>query len=152
MKQSSGAVSEIMALEIKNLNKSYRDFKLDNLNLSLPSGCIMGLVGENGAGKSTTIKLILDMIRPDSGTITVMGKSNKEDRRISRDDVGVVLDEVGISGCLTAVQVGKIMSSMYRRWDGDAYKKYLKTFSVPENKKFDELSKGNKMKLGIAIA
>ena len=62
------------ALEIKNLTKHYGDFTLDNLNLTLPSGCIMGLIGENGAGKSTTIKLILDMIRRDEGTITLLGR------------------------------------------------------------------------------
>ena len=66
------------ALEISNLTKSYPGFMLDHLNLTLPSGCIMGLIGENGAGKSTTIKLILDMIHQDSGTITILGKDNSE--------------------------------------------------------------------------
>lgn len=66
------------ALEIRNLTKSYPGFTLDNLNLALPSGCIMGLIGENGAGKSTTIKLIIDMIHKDSGSIIILGKDNTE--------------------------------------------------------------------------
>lgn len=97
------------ALEIKNLTKSYPDFTLDNLNLTLPSGCIMGLVGENGAGKSTTIKLILDMIHKDSGSITILGRDNGDNIKLTKEDIGVVLDEVGIPECLTVNQVGKVM-------------------------------------------
>ena len=66
------------ALEIKNLAKTYQDFRLENLTLTLPTGCIMGLIGENGAGKSTTIKLILNMIHKESGSITILGKDNQE--------------------------------------------------------------------------
>lgn len=100
------------ALEIKNLTKSYPDFTLDNLNLTLPSGCIMGLVGENGAGKSTTIKLILDMIHKDSGSITILGRDNGDNIKLTKEDIGVVLDEVGIPECLTVNQVGKVMKHM----------------------------------------
>ena len=95
------------AIEIKNLTKTYPDFRLENLNLTLPSGCIMGLIGENGAGKSTTIKLLLNMIRRDSGTITIMGKDNREHIRLLKEDIGVVLDEVGFPECLNARQVNK---------------------------------------------
>ena len=94
------------ALEIKNLTKSFTGFKLDNLSLTLPSGCIMGLIGENGAGKSTTIKLILDMIHKDSGAITILGKDNEDNIRLTKEDVGVVMDEAGIPECLTTKQVG----------------------------------------------
>ena len=83
------------AIEIKNLSKRYPGFALDNLNLTLPQGYIMGLIGENGAGKSTTIKLILNMIKRDSGTITILGKDNRDNIRLSKEDIGVVLDEVG---------------------------------------------------------
>ena len=92
------------ALEIRNLCKAYPGFQLDNLNLTIPRGCILGLIGENGAGKSTTIKLILDLIRKSSGSITILGQ---EHTRLNREDIGVVLDEVGIPECLTASQVGR---------------------------------------------
>lgn len=83
------------AIEIRDLSKNYSGFQLNHLNLTLPSGCIMGLIGENGAGKSTTIKLILDMIQRDSGTITIYGQDNRENMQLTREDIGVVLDEVG---------------------------------------------------------
>jgi ABC-2 type transport system ATP-binding protein len=100
------------ALEIKNLTKSYPGFTLDNLNLTLPSGCIIGLIGENGAGKSTTIKLVLDMLHKDSGTIRIFGKDNGENIQLTKEDIGVVLDEVGIPECLTVGQVGKVMKTL----------------------------------------
>ena len=140
------------AIEIKDLCKSYSGFKLDHLNLTLPSGCIMGLVGENGAGKSTTIKLILDMIKRDSGAITVLGKDNKDNFLLTKEDIGVVLDEVGIPSCLNARQVGKIMKHTFRNWDDAAYFAYLRKLSIPKDKQFKEFSRGMKMKLGIAVA
>lgn len=140
------------ALEIKNLTKRYGDFCLDNLNLTLPSGCIMGLIGENGAGKSTTIKLILDMIRRDEGTITLLGRDNRENITLTKQDIGVVLDEVGIPACLSAVQVGKVMARTFTRWDKELYADYLKKLNLPEKRPFKEYSKGMKMKLGIAVA
>ena len=80
------------ALEIKNLTKRFPGFRLDGLNLTLPSGCVMGLIGENGAGKSTTIRLILDMLHSDSGSITILGRDNRENSRLTKEEVGVVLD------------------------------------------------------------
>ncbi len=140
------------AIEIKDLCKSYGDFSLDHLNLILPTGCIMGLIGENGAGKTTTIKLILDMIKRDSGQITLLGKDNREDIRLLKEDIGVVLDNVGISSCLTAVQVGKIMKHVFQNWDEGAFEACLSRLSLPKTKPFGEFSRGMKMKLGIAVA
>ena len=140
------------ALEIRGLTKDYGAFCLRNLNLTLPSGCILGLIGENGAGKSTTIKLILDMIRKDEGTVTILGQDNQKNLRDLKQDIGVVLDEVGIPECLTPLQVGKIMAGTFTRWEDGLYREYLRRFSLPEKKPFKELSKGMKMKLGLAVA
>lgn len=140
------------AIEIKDLTKSYTGFTLSHLNLTLPGGCIMGLVGENGAGKSTTIKLILNMLKKDDGSITILGKDNQDNIKCIKEEIGVVLDEVGFPECLTAVQVGKIMKNSYRKWDEAEYNNLLKKLSVPENKSFQEYSSGMKMKLGIAVA
>ena len=137
------------ALEIRSLQKHRKGFSLDGINLTLPAGCIMGLIGENGAGKTTTIKLMLDMIRKDGGTVRILGKDSAE---ISKEDIGVVLDEVGLPTCLTACQVDKIMSKAYTQWSSDEFFAYLKRLNVPENKAFSELSRGMKMKLGIACA
>ncbi len=140
------------ALEIKNLTKTYPGFTLDNLNLTLPSGCIMGLIGENGAGKSTTIKLIFDMIHKDSGIVTILGKDNEESIELTKEDIGVVMDEVGIPECLTVKQVGKVMKNTFHNWDDGEYYRLIEKLALPGNKQFKEFSRGMKMKLGIAIA
>ena len=140
------------ALEIKNLTKAYPGFTLDNLNLTLPSGCILGLIGENGAGKSTTIKLILDMIHKDSGSIIILGKDNTDSIELTKEDIGVVMDEVGIPECLTVKQVGNVMKNTFCNWDDAEYARLVQKLALPDKKQFKEFSRGMKMKLGIAIA
>lgn len=137
------------ALEIEGITKHRDGFSLSGINLTLPSGCIMGLIGENGAGKTTTIKLVLDMIKRDGGTVRMLGKKSSE---ISREDIGVVLDEVGLPSCLTAKQVDKIMQRAYKNWSSEEFFSYLGRLNVPEDKAFSTLSRGMKMKLGIACA
>lgn len=140
------------ALEIYNLTKSYPGFTLENLNLTLPSGCIMGLIGENGAGKSTTIKLILNMIHKDSGSITILGKDNTDNMELTKEDIGVVMDEVGIPECLTVKQVENVMRHTFRNWDAAEFSYLVQKLALPDKKPFKEFSRGMKMKLGIAIA
>ena len=140
------------ALEIKKLTKSFKEFKLDDINLTLPGGCIMGLIGENGAGKSTLIRLILDMLHKDSGTVTVLGKDNGDNLKLTKEEIGVVTDEIGIPECLNAKQVGKIMKHTFKSWDDKTYKNYLVKLAIPDNKQFKDFSRGMKMKLGIAVA
>ena len=140
------------ALEIRDLTRHFGDFTLDSLNLTLPGGCILGLIGENGAGKSTTIRLILGMLRPDGGTVTILGRDNRDNLALTKQDIGVVLDEVGIPECMTPKQVGIVMADVFTRWDVKTYEGLLERFSLPENKKFKEFSRGMKMKLGLAVA
>ena len=137
------------AIEIRNLTKHYVGFSLENLNLTLPSGCIMGLVGENGAGKSTTIRMLLGMARPDGGEITVFGQ--KMDAGL-RERIGVVLNEPGYPGCMTAAQIGKMLAGLYKGWAKDTFEGYLTSLRIPENKPFKDFSKGMKMKLCLAAA
>lgn len=139
------------ALEIRSLTKTYPGFTLGPLDLTLPSGCILGLIGENGAGKSTTIKLILNMLHQNSGTITILGKDSRESV-LARQDLGVVMDEQGIPPALNARQVGNIMKNIFRNWDMGAYVSYISALEIPEKKPFKDFSRGMKMKLGIAIA
>ena len=141
------------AIELSHINKSFGDFAIRDLNLTVPSGTICGLVGENGAGKSTTIRLLMGALRPDSGTASVLGVdvSSPEFRDV-KEDVGVVLDEAYFPESLNAVQVGKIMAATYRRWDQRLYDSYLKRFDLPEKKQFKDFSRGMRMKLAIAVA
>ncbi len=137
------------AIEIKNLTKKYKGFSLDNISFTLPSGCILGLIGENGAGKSTTIKAILDMIKPDSGEINVLGQKMSADLK---NDIGVVLDEIGLPETININNVNSIMKKMFKNWDQKRFFDTVDNFSLPKDKLFKDFSKGMKMKLGIAIA
>ena len=143
---------ETNALEINDLNKIYPGFSLNHLNLTLPSGCILGLIGENGAGKTTTIKLILDIIKKDSGSIRILGRDCTSATTILKEEIGVVLDEVGFQECLTPLQIGRIMKDIFHNWDPSLYDQYLQKFNLPNKKEFGKFSKGMKMKLGIAVA
>lgn len=137
------------AIEIKNLSKSYKEFKLDNVSFTLPGGCIMGLVGENGAGKSTTIKLILNMIKKDSGEIKLLGKDYT---KCSMEDIGIVTEENGFPECLNAKDMNTIFKNIYKNWNEQKYSDYVNAFHIPLTKKIKEFSKGMKMKLYIAAA
>lgn len=137
------------ALELRGVTRTLGDFKLGPLDLTLPQGCILGLIGKNGAGKSTTIKLILEMLRMEAGTIRVLGS---DDLTGIRAELGVVPDTVGLPLCLTAKQAGKVMAGIYKNWDGSLYDSLLRRLEVPRDKKFKDLSKGMRMKLGIAMA
>lgn len=139
-------------LEIRDLTKEYKDFKLDHISFSLPSGCIMGLIGENGAGKSTTIKLIMDTIKRDEGEIFLFGKDNRSNFKAIKEDIGVVLDETGFPEWITVNELNRVMNATYRNWDEEMYLQYTQRFSLPEKKKFKEYSRGMKMKLAITVA
>ena len=140
------------ALEIHGLTKQRGSFALQGLELTLPAGCIMGLIGENGAGKSTTIRLILDSLRRDSGTVAVYGKDNRALTALEREDIGVVLDEVGLPEYLNAAQIGRMMAGIFTRWQPEVYAEYLRRFGLPADKPFRDYSRGMKMKQGLAAA
>ena len=141
------------AIEIKGLEKRYDGFQLGSFDLTLPSGCIMGLVGENGAGKSTSIKLIMNAIGRDAGEISVLGVDNRSaEFRDVKEDIGVVLDEAYFPEVMSARNVGKVMALTYKNWDAAAFEGYLKKFSLAPDKIFKDYSRGMRMKLAIAAA
>ena len=140
------------ALEIRGLTKRRGDFALQGLDLTLPAGCIMGLIGENGAGKSTTIRLILNGLRRDGGTIAVYGKDNRALTALEREDIGVVLDEVGLPEYMNAQQIGRMMAGIFTHWQPEAYRDYLRRLALPEDKPFKDFSRGMRMRLGLAAA
>ncbi len=138
------------AIEIKNLVKSYDDFTLSIESLKIPKGCIMGLVGSNGAGKSTMIKSILDLIRTDGGEVIINGESNKNPA--VREDVGVVFDEIKFPQAFTTSDVRMVLNGAYKNWDNSLFDQYIGQFKLPLKKKIKEFSRGMKMKLSIAAA
>lgn len=138
-------------LEVKDLTKQYDGFTLDHVSFTVPGGCIMGLIGENGAGKSTTIKAVLDLIHKDEGKVTFWGKDLAQAPEM-KEDIGVVFDGISFYETLTPARVGRILSEAYKNWDDNLYKEYLQRFSLPADKEIKGLSKGMKAKLSIAAA
>lgn len=141
------------ALELRHVSRRLGDFELRDVNLTLPKGCILGLVGENGAGKSTTIRLLTGELRPDSGTVSVLdAEPGGPDFRAVKERLGVVLDDAWFPEILNARQVGTMMAMTYESWDAELYESYLARFALPREKNFKDYSRGMRMKLAIAAA
>ena len=140
------------ALEIKNISKTYKNFKLDDISFVLPCGHIMGLIGENGAGKSTIINCILDIIEKDSGSISVLGQKNDKNNVSLKENIGVVLDASDVYDNYTVKQVENIMKDVYKQWNHEVYDYYIQKFALPLNKMIKDFSRGMKMKMAITIA
>lgn len=140
------------AIEIRDLCKNYGDFRLDHVNLMLPEGCVMGFIGENGAGKSTTINLILDMVHADSGEVLLYGEPNTSAFPAMKEDIGVVLDGDCFPEMLNLRDVNSVMRSAFRRWSEETFYGYVKRFRLPEKKKIKEYSRGMRVKLSLAVA
>ena len=139
------------AIEIHNLMKAYKDFKLDNVDITLPSGTIMGFIGENGAGKSTTIKLILDLIKRDRGEIKIFGTDIRDHNRDIMENIGAVIDESSFPESLHIRDVNLVEKNIYKTWNENRFFSLAKKFNLPEKKKIKDFSRGMKMKLSIAI-
>ncbi len=139
-------------LEVKNLSKKYQDFELKNINIALPKGMIMGIIGENGAGKSTTIKSILNLIQADKGEIKIFGLDYQKNETKIKEDIGVVLDDSFLSEYLTPNDINKMMKQIYKNWDEMLYFKYIEDFHLPKDKISKDYSSGMKMKFKIAVA
>lgn len=137
-------------IAVKNLCKSFDGFTLDNVSLQVPKGRIVGFIGENGAGKSTTINLILNELKRDSGTIEILG-SEALDNSIKKE-IGIVFDECNFHDFFTANNIEKIFSGIYRTWDKELFIMYMKRFNIPLSKPIGSYSKGMKMKLSIICA
>ncbi|SHH74369.1 ABC-2 type transport system ATP-binding protein [Clostridium collagenovorans DSM 3089] len=139
-------------IEVKDLCKNYKDFKLDNVSFSVPKGSIMGLIGANGAGKSTTIKLLLNLLKRNSGSVKIFGEDIIEKEQRIKEEIGVVFDESNFHDTLKTKNIDSIMKSIYKNWDEKLFYSYLKKFKLPIDKTIKDFSRGMKMKLSIAVA
>lgn len=139
-------------LEINGLNKAYGDFALKDVSFSLPKGYIMGFVGENGSGKTTTIRSILNMAKIDSGKISVFGLDSVTDTIAIKERLGVVFDSLYLAEHLNVKQIERQLKPFYKDWDSGEFSRRIKEFDLPDGKKVGDFSKGMKMKLMIAVA
>lgn len=142
-----------LALRVSDLNKTNKshDFSLKNINIEVPYGSIVGNIGKNGAGKSTTISCILGMFQKDEGTVEIFGSEYSNQIDIKKH-IGVVLDEPNFSLLLTPREINNVMKNNYDNWEENSFKSYLKRFDLPIDKKTKQFSFGMKKKLSLAIA
>lgn len=136
-------------IEICSLRKEYKNFMLDNISFSVPSGFLCGFIGENGAGKTTVLRLILGMARKDGGSIKLFGK-NADDVSL-KEDIGVLFEQPYFQEDWTPIDVEKSMRPFYKKWSSKAFHQYLEQFSLEPEQKYKTMSRGMKMKLGMAV-
>ena len=139
-------------LEVKNLSKSFDNFQLRDITFTLPKGYIMGLIGPNGSGKTTTIKLILNMLKRTDGEVKILGLDNIADEQTVKKSLGVVFDSSYFSDEWKVSQVEKSVSVFYENWNAQRFSELLGKFHISPAKKVKELSKGMQMKLMLACA
>lgn len=138
------------ALTVSGLTKTYKDFVLDHVSFTVPSGSIVGLIGENGAGKSTTLHAALGLIQKEAGQVSILGSETLDSA--AKEQIGVVFDGSNYPEILSPKKLDRVMKNIYRSWDEAAYFRLLKDFSLPLDKQIRQFSKGMKMKLAIAVA
>lgn len=139
-------------LSINGLSKHYTNFDVNNVSFDIPDGMVVGLIGENGAGKSTIIKSILGVVHPDGGEIVFNGTPVSILNKAERQKISFVLDDMGLPIELTLSMLDKVLSNIYGKWDSAKFHSLVQRFQLPENKLFKEFSKGMKMKATIAVA
>lgn len=138
-------------VEIRNMTKVFKGFSIENLSLDIRKGCITGLIGKNGAGKTTIIKAIAGAINIDSGEISVFGKPLKGNEIEIKKRIGVALDDGHFYNNLTAKAMKNMIKPFYPNWDDDLFDSYMERFNLPPDKKINQLSKGMRAKLNIAL-
>ena len=138
-------------LKIDHLRKTYNTFSLD-CSLEVKPGCVTGFIGQNGAGKSTTFKAALGLVKPEGGTVRILGKDIKEFSARDREELGIVLSDSGFSGYLTIRDIFSILSGLYSKFDKPFFQDQIRKSGLPDNKKIKEFSTGMKAKLKVITA
>lgn len=139
-------------LSIKGLNKRYSNFDVGDVSFDIPDGSVVGLIGENGAGKSTVIKCILGAVHPDGGQILLNGKRIEGLSRADRQKIAFVLDDIGLPMELNLTMLNNVLSNIFEKWDGQKFRNLTRKFNLPDKKPLKQFSKGMKMKAAIAVA
>lgn len=140
------------AIEIKGLCRKYPEFELKNITFTVPCGTVMGFIGENGAGKTTTIKSILGLLNKGEGSVKVLGEEAVDLTTETKEKIGIVFDGLSFPDTLNAIQLDKVMSGIYKKWNSEKFFGFLNRFELPLKKKFKGFSRGMVMRLSIATA
>ena len=140
------------AMDIRGLCKKYPAFELKDVTFSVPQGAVMGFIGRNGAGKSTTIKSILGLVHPDAGQVEILGRDFAEDERFIKENIGVVLGGIDFYPKKKVRTITDVTRRFYDNWDEEKYRYYLQLFHIDETKRVDQLSSGMRVKYLLALA
>ena len=140
------------ALEVRGLGKTYPAFTLKDVSFDVPQGAIVGFIGRNGAGKSTTLKSILGLVHPDGGAVSFFGQDVRQHEREFKEQIGVVLGGIDFYPKKKVKTITDVTRRFYRNWNDEKYRHYLKLFSIDEEKRVDQLSSGMKVKYLLALA
>lgn len=139
-------------IELENINKSFSGFSINNLNLSINKGYVTGFVGANGSGKSTTIKMIMNLIKPDSGHLKIFGMNHDDNEKDIKQKIGFVYDDNIYYEGLNLRDLQKIIAPAYHDWDKSSFNHYIDKFKLPLNKPIKNFSKGMRMKASLVLA
>ena len=137
---------------LKNIVKSYKDFKLDNISIDFLTGYITGLIGPNGAGKTTALKILMNIVKPDSGYVSVLGMEYKNNEKYIKNKIGYVGEVQYFYEDRTISWTADFVSKFYTDWDNPMFNKYLDEFQINHSKKIKTLSKGMRVKFSLALA
>lgn len=139
-------------IELKNVHKSFKGFDIKNFSIAVKKGFVTGFIGGNGVGKSTTIKMIMNLLEPDSGTVSVFGLNYKEHEKEIKQRIGFVYDENILYDHLSLNQMKDIVKHAYENWDDHLFNHYVELFDLPLKKKIKTFSKGMMMKASLTMA
>ncbi|KKI58450.1 phenol-soluble modulin export ABC transporter ATP-binding protein PmtA [Staphylococcus haemolyticus] len=139
-------------IEVKDVSFQSSAFSINNLSFSIPQGFVTGFIGANGAGKTTIIRMIMDIIEPNHGHISIFGEPIANKPKWIKNKIGFVYSEVYFNQQWTAKKLEKMVSPFYTDWDSQAFKNYLEKFNLPFDEKIKNFSTGMKMKLSLALA
>ena len=139
-------------LEVRNLRKVYPAFTLQDVSFTVPAGSVTGLVGRNGAGKSTTLKSLLGLVHPDGGEVRFCGMDTVENEKSFKEEIGVVLGGIDFYPKKKLKTITAVTKKFYVNWDEAAYRRYMALFALDEQKRVDQLSNGMRVKYLIALA
>ncbi|WP_208588713.1 ABC transporter ATP-binding protein [Gracilibacillus suaedae] len=139
-------------IELRNVNKSFKGFQLKDFSMTVKKGFVTGFIGGNGVGKSTTINLIMNLLQPDSGTISIFGLNYKQHEKEIKQRIGFVFDDNIFYEHLTLTEMRRIIKRAYSNWDDNLFRYYVEQFELPLNKKIKTFSKGMMMKASLTIA
>ncbi|MFD5849764.1 ABC transporter ATP-binding protein [Cytobacillus pseudoceanisediminis] len=139
-------------VELKNVTKHFKDFSVKNIDLQVKQGFITGFIGANGAGKSTTIKMMMNLLKPDAGEINIFGLDYKNHEKAIKERIGFVYDGNVFFEGLNLRDIKRIVAPAYKHWDDELFDQYIETFGLPLNKAIKTFSKGMQMKASLAIA